>query len=222
MPAHVMKALIRGTGVLLVSSMLAATAFASELTGRQEILGRLVPVTGEEELRAVDLDVRFELGSARLTTVAREQLDEVGHALAAPELAGMIMGIYGHTDSSGPAEYNKQLSQERADAVRAYLIENFKLDGARLVAIGYGEERLKNTETPTAAENRRVQIVNLSPPPARPAETDTAIPVQPSPEAVSPPAGIPEIPQQPAAPSGMPALQPPAAPGSAGGMQPIN
>jgi outer membrane protein OmpA-like peptidoglycan-associated protein len=211
-----MRAALRGAALLLGSLVFAATTLASEPTGRDEIIGRLVPITDDEGLRAVDLDVQFELGSARLTPLARTQLDEVGHALASPQLAGMIIGIYGHTDASGPADYNKQLSQERAEAVRAYLVENFDLDAGRLLAVGYGEERLKNAVTPTAAENRRVQIVNLSPPPPQPMPMESSEPPQPMPmESREPVQSAPE------APSAMPGLEQPQ-PGGSGGMRPIN
>jgi flagellar motor protein MotB len=50
----------------------------------------------------------------------------------------------------------------RADAVRRYLIANFGIAENRLVARGFGSQRLKNPQQPLADENRRVQIVNLS------------------------------------------------------------
>jgi flagellar motor protein MotB len=42
------------------------------------------------------------------------------------------------------------------------LIENFHIDPKQLVAVGFGEEKLKNPENPLAAENRRVQVVNMA------------------------------------------------------------
>jgi hypothetical protein len=46
--------------------------------------------------------------------------------------------------------------------VAGFLSENFHIDPKQLVAIGFGEELLKNPENPHAAENRRVQVVNLA------------------------------------------------------------
>ena len=60
-------------------------------------------------------------------------------------------------------ERNMTLSERRAEAVRDYLVGHFSIGASRLIAIGYGEERLKNTADPDAAENRRVEVVNLGP-----------------------------------------------------------
>src|SRR5262245_40164000 len=43
-----------------------------------------------------------------------------------------------------------------------FLAENFHTDPKQLVAVGFGEEKLKNSENPLAAENRRVQVVNMA------------------------------------------------------------
>lgn len=67
----------------------------------------------------------------------------------------------GHTDAKGRADYNLKLSQQRADAVRAFLANNGVAD-ARLAAAGKGSSELANTNDPMAAENRRVRIVNLN------------------------------------------------------------
>jgi outer membrane protein OmpA-like peptidoglycan-associated protein len=53
------------------------------------------------------------------------------------------------------------LSERRAAAVKRFLVEKFNLSDQNLVAAGYGEEKLKNSEDPFAAENRRVQIANF-------------------------------------------------------------
>ena len=46
--------------------------------------------------------------------------------------------ISGHTDSSGNEELNLQLSQARADAIKVYLVNEYKIDTNRITAIGYG------------------------------------------------------------------------------------
>ncbi|MEN8124271.1 MAG: OmpA family protein [Bacteroidota bacterium] len=67
--------------------------------------------------------------------------------------------VEGHTDDTGSAEYNKKLSQKRADAVRDYLVENgFPAD--KISSVGFGEERPiceKKTKKCRQA-NRRVDI----------------------------------------------------------------
>ena len=63
--------------------------------------------------------------------------------------------IEGHTDASGPDEYNKLLGERRAEAVRAFLVEA-GVDESRLEVISYGEERPKYQ---SSHKNRRVVLV---------------------------------------------------------------
>jgi len=119
----------------------------------------LIPITGDEGSRAVDLDIRFSVNLAKLTNDARRQLTELGRALNSEKLAGAHFEINGHTDASGKAEHNKALSLKRAKAVRDFLVKFHAVKTKRLVVQGYGEERLKNALEPNAAENRRVEII---------------------------------------------------------------
>ncbi len=68
----------------------------------------------------------------------------------------------GHTDAKGTDGYNQGLSERRAETVKKFLIENYKIPVENLVSAGYGETDLKNKTDPNAAENRRVQIVNMA------------------------------------------------------------
>lgn len=111
---------------------------------------------------SVDLEIFFDYKSTEITPAAAAALTPLGRALGDARLAGDRFLIAGHTDVKGGAEYNLSLSRERAEAVRKYLIDKFGIDGAKLVATGMGSTRLKNPKQPLAAENRRVQIVNLS------------------------------------------------------------
>jgi len=67
--------------------------------------------------------------------------------------------IEGHTDSKGSNSYNKKLSQRRADSVRDYLIKK-NVNGARLKAVGFGEEQPidSNRTADGRARNRRVEF----------------------------------------------------------------
>jgi OmpA family len=66
------------------------------------------------------------------------------------------------TPTKGSDAYNLILSDQRAKAVAGFLVENFHIDPKQLVAVGFGEEKLKNSDNPLAAENRRVQVVNMA------------------------------------------------------------
>ncbi len=69
--------------------------------------------------------------------------------------------IEGHTDSRGNDQFNQNLSFERAQAVKQYLLANMGLDETRVTAIGYGESRpIASNETRAGrAQNRRIDIV---------------------------------------------------------------
>jgi outer membrane protein OmpA-like peptidoglycan-associated protein len=111
---------------------------------------------------SVDLEVFFEYDSAQITPKSVAVLDTLGRALSDARLAEDAFLIAGHTDAKGAADYNLALSQRRAESVRQYLISKFRIDASKLVAKGYASQHLKNAGAPLAAENRRVQIVNLS------------------------------------------------------------
>jgi outer membrane protein OmpA-like peptidoglycan-associated protein len=113
---------------------------------------------------SVDLEVGFEYNSARISPTAFATLTTLGRALGDPRLAGNSFLIAGHTDGKGGAAYNLQLSQQRAEAVRQFLAQNFAIDAQRLVAKGFGQRHLKDPANPLAAVNRRVQVVNFTRP----------------------------------------------------------
>ncbi|MDQ8727119.1 OmpA family protein [Bradyrhizobium sp. LHD-71] len=111
---------------------------------------------------AVDLEINFDYNSAAVSTTAEPQLHSLGKALTSAELAGSVFMLGGHTDAKGTDGYNQNLSERRAETVRKFLTENYKIPAENLVSAGYGESHLKNKSDPTAAENRRVQIVNMA------------------------------------------------------------
>jgi outer membrane protein OmpA-like peptidoglycan-associated protein len=73
-----------------------------------------------------------------------------------------VFMLGGHTDAKGTDGYNQSLSERRAETVKKFLMENYKISAENLVSAGYGEADLKNKADPNAAENRRVQIVNMA------------------------------------------------------------
>jgi outer membrane protein OmpA-like peptidoglycan-associated protein len=109
----------------------------------------------------IDLTIYFDFDSAEINPKAVPTLVELGKALTSDALKGTRFLLAGHTDAKGSNAYNLKLSQRRADAIRRFLSTQFRVDEQRLLAIGYGEEQLKNRINPEADENRRVQVVNF-------------------------------------------------------------
>jgi outer membrane protein OmpA-like peptidoglycan-associated protein len=110
---------------------------------------------------SIDLEVTFEFNSATISPEAVPTLMTLGRALGNPELKGTTFLIGGHTDAAGSDGYNQGLSERRAEAVKIFLTEQLKLSPDQMLAMGFGRSELKNTADPLAAENRRVQIVNI-------------------------------------------------------------
>jgi outer membrane protein OmpA-like peptidoglycan-associated protein len=110
----------------------------------------------------VNLEINFDYNSAALTPKAEPQLTSLGEALTSSDLKGSIIMLGGHTDAKGGDEYNQSLSERRAETVKRYLVDKYKIPASNLVAAGYGKKGLKNPAEPLAAENRRVEIVNMA------------------------------------------------------------
>ncbi|MCK5688682.1 OmpA family protein [Myxococcota bacterium] len=105
--------------------------------------------------------VLFETGSAIIKDESKLLLNEVAlQILAHPEIS--LLRIEGHTDSHGAEEPNLYLSQDRADAVRTYLIER-GIQSERIKAVGYGETMpiASNDTVRGRTMNRRVEFVIL-------------------------------------------------------------
>ena len=69
--------------------------------------------------------------------------------------------IGGHTDSTASNAYNQKLSEKRANSVRQYIIDKFGIDGSRITAKGYGEDKpiASNDTEEGRQKNRRVEAV---------------------------------------------------------------
>lgn len=108
-------------------------------------------------LRLVGLN--FTVGNSVIETKNFELLGKVQKAIALfPDSTAIVEG---HTDAYGSDELNVILSQDRAKAVREYLIVNMGLLSSHVDAIGYGETRpVANNETPEGRlKNRRIDLV---------------------------------------------------------------
>lgn len=105
---------------------------------------------------SIELKVNFDSNS---DVVKAEYLPEVRRvADFLEQYVNTAVVIEGHTDTSGAADYNKQLSQRRADAVARVLVEQFGVDATRVRSVGFGEENpVADESTPEGrVANRRV------------------------------------------------------------------
>lgn len=104
----------------------------------------------------LDLEVLFDTNKSDVKAEYMGQITRVADFMKRYDDVTAV--IEGHTDSRGEASYNQGLSQRRADAVRAVLVEGLKVDGSRVTAKGYGEERPRasNDTVEGRQQNRRV------------------------------------------------------------------
>jgi outer membrane protein OmpA-like peptidoglycan-associated protein len=109
-----------------------------------------------------NVTVNFGFDKAVLTKDDRDQLDGFAGQLASAK--SYILEVTGGTDSTGPAQYNYDLSQRRADAVVQYLAAKYNVPAHRFYLIGIGKDNAvaDNTTADGRKQNRRVQIQLLS------------------------------------------------------------
>jgi outer membrane protein OmpA-like peptidoglycan-associated protein len=139
--------------------------------------------------------VRFRPNRSEILPSSYELLRQVANVIkAAPAIT---VRIEGHTDNVGKKQKNMRLSQQRADAVKTFLVRQ-GIDEKRLVAQGFGPTRpvASNATRAGKAANRRVEFRIVQPdasPPAAPgaAGTTPAAPAPRPPETSTPPASTP-------------------------------
>ena len=118
----------------------------------------IVTNTGSELIVTMPQDILFALDSAAVRSDLRRDLGVVAGNLQA--YPNSTISIEGHTDNTGTANYNRILSQRRANAVADILVNN-GVPPARLYAVGRGENEpvASNLSATGRAQNRRVEIV---------------------------------------------------------------
>ena len=123
--------------------------------------GAVVDLDGCEVEAVISLEgVHFDFDKATLRPEAKAVLD--GAAALLDKHERVVVEVAGHTDSTGPEDYNQGLSERRANSVKDYLVSK-GVQAQRLQAKGYGESMpvASNDTKEGRAENRRVELIVL-------------------------------------------------------------
>ena len=124
-----------------------------------------VTETAQTILLELAADVLFDFDKADIKSSAIAPLQRSAASIL--ELARGDVHIEGHTDSKGPSDYNQALSEQRAEAIRSWLILEGHLTDIQFVTRGFGETRPavpnkneRGEDDPLGRQrNRRVQII---------------------------------------------------------------
>ena len=141
---------------LLLLSLACVTTSLVRPSGAQTPQDVEAAFFAEGLFRAVD--VKFEPGQSVLPPTAIPVLDAVSEVLH--RHPGLYLEIAGHTDATGSEFLNVRLSEDRANAVRTYLVARHGIDPSRLTARGYGESLpvASNRSPAGRGINRRVEF----------------------------------------------------------------
>ena len=103
--------------------------------------------------------MHFDSNSARVSNIAKAKLDEV--ALKLKQDSELRAHVLGYSDSKGSQATNDRLSAQRAEAVKAYLVERHEIDPSRITIEGRGsaDPVASNDTVLGRAENRRAVII---------------------------------------------------------------
>ncbi|MGA2857337.1 MAG: OmpA family protein [Candidatus Sulfotelmatobacter sp.] len=129
-----------------------------------------------------ETSVKFAFNKDGLTPKAMEALDQLAGSIASTK--GYIIALEGGCDSAGPADYNYDLSQRRANSVIQYLASKYNVPAHKVYVIGLGKDKPVESNKTAAgrADNRRVDVrlmtntVSGSTPTATPATTGQSNP----------------------------------------------
>jgi OmpA-OmpF porin, OOP family len=134
---------------------------ANDVAHRADSLDALVK--GLDNYKQVsDVSVTFGFDKSILTADDKSQLDGFANQLASSK--SYILEVTGGTDSTGPADYNYDLSNRRADAVVQYLVTKYNIPAHKFYLIGIGKDQAvaDNSTRDGRAKNRRVEVQLLS------------------------------------------------------------
>jgi OmpA-OmpF porin, OOP family len=150
-----------------------AQQMADSANGRVTVLTNTV--ANLDNYHAVaETSVKFAFNHDNLTPKAKEALDQLGGSIASTK--GYIIALEGGCDSVGPADYNYDLSQRRANSVIQYLASKYNVPAHKIYVIGLGKDKPVESNKTAAgrADNRRVDVRLMT------NSTDTTAPATPA------------------------------------------
>jgi outer membrane protein OmpA-like peptidoglycan-associated protein len=176
--SHIAIEFLGGAKIDLTPNLAGHAGFGTELangvaspdwrvyTGINYTFGPIVKVRNDMERRRetpnrerfVVKNILFKYDSDEMIGDYHAALSELVDYLKSIKWKELV--VEGHTDSMGGDEYNQQLSQRRASAIRKYLTESFKLESAKMKSVGFGETRpiADNGNYQGRQANRRVEF----------------------------------------------------------------
>ncbi len=124
--------------------------------------GNEVPVPGNTpESKMYALNIHYDTGKADIKPQYDVDIKKVADELNNYPMA--TAKIEGYADSVGTEAYNKELSQKRADNVKQYLVDHYKVDAKRLTSAGFGETKtVADNSTKEGRQRNRVILVTIN------------------------------------------------------------
>ena len=157
---HKNKRLVIGAAVgALAGAAVGSYMDKQEKALNEELSGSGVKVVREGDKLRLDIPAQltFDINRSDIRSNLYPVFNDIAKVLRDYEKTMLV--IAGHTDDTGPYQYNMNLSQARADSVKQYLIAQ-NVQAIRLETQGYGPNYpiVPNTSEPNRTQNRRVEI----------------------------------------------------------------
>ncbi len=127
-----------------------------------EITDKNIEVRSDDKYAIYSLgeNILFDVDKSTVRTQGAGNLKQIGASIAKRYGSGEVK-VFGYTDSVGSKSYNKQLAEDRAESVRAWLMQNGNISKDRISTVAVGEARpaATNSTSEGRQQNRRVEII---------------------------------------------------------------
>lgn len=145
---------ISNSGETYTLTIVEEAAMAQQIEVTAAWLAEQLAKTGSVALEGIT----FDTGKAVIRPESKAVLDQIGTLLMTD--AALRLEIQGHTDNVGAPTANLTLSQQRAEAVKKYLVDTHRIAAARLTTAGFGDTKpvADNSTAEGRAKNRRVEL----------------------------------------------------------------